>query len=101
MDFREHTGTSSDLLSLQGEMERIVYQSDEDSFMVARFRPAGQPGEITITGNLAGVQPGETLKLMGCWFNHKRFGPQFRVERFTCLVPSSVKGIEKYLQKIQ
>ncbi|MGA1843711.1 MAG: ATP-dependent RecD-like DNA helicase [bacterium] len=97
MDIREQTGTSSDLLCLQGEMERVVYQSDEDSFTVARFRPAGQPGEITITGNLAGVQPGEILKLTGCWCNHKRFGPQFRVERFTCLVPSSVKGMEKYL----
>ena len=86
-----------DLLPMQGEMERIVYQSDEDSYTVARFKPSEQQEEVTITGNLAGVKPGEILNLKGTWVNHKRFGSQFRVESFTCLVPSSVRGIEKYL----
>ncbi|MGA1865637.1 MAG: ATP-dependent RecD-like DNA helicase [bacterium] len=94
---QEKFGHSKESLPMQGEMERIVYQSDEDSYTVARFRPSGQPEEITITGNLAGVKPGEILKLKGAWFTHKKFGPQFRVESFTCLVPSSVRGIERYL----
>ena len=64
---------SKELLPMQGEMERIVYQSDEDSYTVARFKPSGQPEEITITGNLAGVKPGEILNLKGTWFNQLCF----------------------------
>ncbi|MBN2374524.1 ATP-dependent RecD-like DNA helicase [bacterium] len=90
-------GIPNECQSLEGEVERIVYQSDEDSYTVARFRAKDKYGEITITGNLAGVQPGEILNVKGRWMSHKKFGPQFHVESFTCLVPSSVRGIEKYL----
>jgi len=78
-------------------MIKIIYQDDENSFTVAKFKPKGQAEEIVITGNLAGVQPGEILNVKGKWITHKKFGLQFKVESFTCLVPSSVKGIERYL----
>lgn len=83
--------------SLEGELVRIVYQSDEDSYTVARFKPVGRFDEITITGNLAGALPGEVLKVSGRWITHKKFGLQFSINSFTSVVPSSVKGIERYL----
>ncbi len=82
---------------LEGEMVKIIYQSDENSYTVARFKTKSHAEEVTITGSLAGVQPGEILNIKGIWINHKKFGPQFQVDSFTCLVPSSVRGIEKYL----
>ncbi len=83
---------------LEGTVEQIVYQSDTDGFMVARFTPSAHPDQlITIVGNLVVVSAGEQLVLKGRWSIHPKYGPQFQIEEYRTTTPATVTGICKYL----
>jgi len=82
---------------LRGTLERLVYESDEDGYTVARVSSPGFPDVITVVGNLLAVSPGEHLLLHGCWTHHPKFGRQFKIQNYQTLVPATVVGICKYL----
>jgi len=82
---------------VEGILERITYSSEESGFVVAKLQEREKREITTIVGNLAGINPGESLKLTGKWVQNKRFGEQFQVEKFTVIVPATVNGIRKYL----
>ncbi|MBI1741882.1 ATP-dependent RecD-like DNA helicase [Candidatus Acetothermia bacterium] len=82
---------------LRGTLERMVYESDEDGYTVARVSSAGFPDLITVVGNLMGVSPGEHLLMQGGWTHHPKFGRQFQIQEYQTLIPATVVGICKYL----
>lgn len=82
---------------IYGYLERITFYNEENHFTVARLQEKEKRELTTIVGNLAGINPGESLKLIGRWVHDVRFGPQFRVEKFETVVPATVNGIRKYL----
>jgi exodeoxyribonuclease V alpha subunit len=82
---------------VEGVLERIVYENEEQGFLVGRLRTENVPPIVTFVGNLLAVSPGETVRLWGRWVDDKRFGRQLRVERYETLLPSSADAIEKYL----
>lgn len=53
--------------------------------------------EATVTGNLLGVQPGESLRITGRWTRHPRHGNRFQAESFASIAPETLLGIERYL----
>ena len=83
--------------TIEGTVERIVYENEENGFFVARLKQEGVGEVTTFVGNLMAISPGETVRLRGQWIDDKKFGRQLRVESFETILPSSVKGIEKYL----
>jgi len=83
--------------TISGIIERIIYQNEENDFMVAKLQEKGKKDLTTIVGNLSGINPGESLRLSGRWIHNKRFGEQFRVERFEITLPATLHGIQKYL----
>lgn len=83
--------------TIYGFLERISYHNEETQFIVAKLKEKGKQELTTIVGSLAGVSPGESLKLHGRWVNNKKFGEQFQVERYESMIPATVNGIEKYL----
>lgn len=85
------------LLTVEGTVERIVYENRTTNFLVGRLQTSPLVEAITFVGSLMAISPGETLRLRGRWIEDKRFGRQLRVESYETLVPSSVQGIEKYL----
>ena len=52
---------------------------------------------VTIVGNFANLQAGQTLKLYGYWKNHPKYGLQFCVLNYEETKPADITGIEKYL----
>ncbi len=81
---------------LTGTIESIVFYSPDTGYTVCRFMP--EEGEqVTIIGSFPPLSPGEVLKVKGEWEMNPRFGRQMRVENFTPVLPSSEKGIEKFL----
>ena len=82
---------------IEGVLERITYSSEETGFVVARLQEKEKRDLTTLVGILAGINPGESLKLTGKWVQNKRFGEQFQVETFEVIVPATVNGIRKYL----
>ena len=85
--------------NLEGVVEQIVYVNEENHYTVARLVPEGRGRvePITIVGNLASLNTGETVRAQGRWVNHKQFGRQFVVEKFESVLPRTVVGIKKYL----
>lgn len=82
---------------LRGQVERITYFNEDNNYTVARLSVEGRRELVTAVGNLAGVNPGELLELEGEWTVHNKFGRQFKVEKFSVLLPATLNGIEKYL----
>ena len=81
---------------LKGTIESVVYYSPETGYTVCKF--AGEDDLVfTIVGTFPPLSPGETIKIKGKWVINPKFGKQFSVENYVPLLPSSVKGIEKFL----
>jgi exodeoxyribonuclease V alpha subunit len=83
--------------TLYGLLEKITYYNQENDFLVAKLQEKGKRGLTTIVGKLAGMHPGESLKLTGEWVYNRKFGEQFNVERYEMTAPSTVHGIKRYL----
>ncbi|WP_123052744.1 ATP-dependent RecD-like DNA helicase [Clostridium sp. JN-1] len=82
---------------LQGNIDSILFQSDSDGYVVARFKEKFKRQCITIVGCIPYITEGENLKLEGEWTTHPHFGKQFKVSSCEEIVPDSTAGIERYL----
>lgn len=82
---------------LQGVVERITYHSEESGYTVARFKAPRTSELVTIVGNFANIQAGQTLQLQGIWREHPKYGSQFQVMQYQETKPATITGIEKYL----
>ena len=83
---------------LDAVLERITYANDETGYTIARVATDRSGADLlTVVGALLGVQPGESLRLVGRWSSHPRYGRQFEVESYTTVLPATIQGIERYL----
>lgn len=89
--------TENQVEQLQGVVERLTYHSEEGGYTVARLKVSGNRDLITIVGNFANIQPGQSLQLQGTWQDHPKYGTQFQVRHYKELKPATLVGIEKYL----
>jgi len=81
---------------LEGTIESIVFYSPETGYTVCTFsQEDGQT--FTIVGTFPPLSAGEAIKIKGKWVINPKFGKQFQVENYIPVLPSSVKGIEKFL----
>ncbi len=86
----------SQMESIEGTVEQIIFYSPESGYSVCQFcTEEGQ--RLTIVGIFPPVSVGEVLRVKGEWEINPRFGRQFKVYLCTPVLPSSVKGIEKFL----
>ncbi len=85
------------LTQLQGQLERITYTNEENGYTIARVKVRGRRELVTVVGNIVDPTPGEILRMSGEWTSHPKYGEQFKVVFYSCAVPASVHGIEKYL----
>ena len=83
--------------TLQGILERIVYESPDTGYTVGRLSARDHAELLTVVGNLASVNPGESLLLQGEWVDNARYGRQFQIEKYETILPANVVGLRKYL----
>jgi exodeoxyribonuclease V alpha subunit len=80
---------------LEGFVDNIVYQNDENGYAIAKLVDRGE--SITIVGYIPYLSEGQSLRVFGEWIAHPDYGQQFKVQNSEELLPDSVKGIERYL----
>ncbi len=81
---------------LEGTVDQVVYYNPENGYTVCRL--ALEDGRtVTAIGTFPPLAAGEVMRVSGRYEENPRFGRQFRVETYTPVLPSSVKGIEKFL----
>ena len=83
--------------TLQGILERIVYENPDTGYTVGRLSARDHSELITVVGNLASVNPGESLLLQGEWVDNAKYGRQFQIEKYETILPANVVGLRKYL----
>ena len=83
--------------TLQGVLERIVYESHDTGYTVGRLSARNHAELITVVGNLAAINPGESLLLQGEWVDNPKYGRQFQIEKYETVLPANVVGLRKYL----
>ena len=83
--------------TLQGILERIVYESLDTGYTVGRLSARDHAELITVVGNLASVNPGESLLLRGEWVDNAKYGRQFQIDKYETILPANVIGLRKYL----
>jgi len=83
-------------VTLDGTVERFVYKADDTTFTVARFATAGHE-QVTVVGELFGVQEGLPLRLRGQWVNDRKWGRQFKIATYQLRSPETLVGIERFL----
>ena len=88
---------TNDLEQLRGEVERLVYSSEESGFTICRLVVPGKGELVTVVGNMPGIQPGERLHLRGRWINHPVHGYQFRADSYSSQLPASANAVRRYL----
>ena len=91
------TTTPLPLQTLEGTIERLTFQNEENGYTVAKLVPRGKSYEVTVIGTLTGVNVGEAVRLRGFWTTHPQYGRQFEVRSYTVQLPATVEGIRKYL----
>ena len=82
---------------LTGSVERITFHNADSGFSVLRVKVRGQRDLVTITGYAAAIGAGEFVDAEGIWLNDRNHGLQFRAERITATVPTTLEGLQKYL----
>ncbi|HBX75674.1 MAG TPA: ATP-dependent RecD-like DNA helicase, partial [Acidaminococcaceae bacterium] len=81
---------------IEGTVETIVFQSDNQQFSVFRIRSAALG---LVTAVYRGPSPflGETVQASGNWTQHPRFGCQFVMAGYQSVKPNSAEGVERFL----
>jgi exodeoxyribonuclease V alpha subunit len=82
---------------VEAVLERLTYVNEETGYTVARVATGRSADLLTVVGALLGAQPGETLRLVGRWSAHPKYGRQFEVDSYTTVLPATIQGIQRYL----
>jgi exodeoxyribonuclease V alpha subunit len=88
----------SNLITIEGHLEHITYFNKETHYTVARLMTTQSRNPVTLVGFMAGVSPGEALKIQGYWETHPKYGQQFKIHAFEVTLPATTDGIRKYLE---
>jgi len=85
--------------TIEGVAEHIVFRNEDNGYTVFVLKAETESGEeeLTCTGYLPEISPGEDLLVKGKWTNNPRYGPQLSVSQAEKRTPTTAAGIEKYL----
>ena len=82
--------------SLQGEVEKVIYESPDGTFAILFLRDM-QGERHCVCGPVGGVHEGQSLLVKGKWETHKEHGRRLKATHYECSLPSTPEGIMKYL----
>src|SRR6266568_1254590 len=82
---------------MQGIVERVTYHAEDSGYTVARLKAPGARDLVTIVGRFPDIHAGQSLRLVGYWREHVKYGQQFQVVQAQETKPATLTGLEKYL----
>ncbi len=81
--------------TLEGTIETIVFRNEDTGFSVLELNCGGEP--VIAVGELAELNEGEEVKLMGSYATHPTYGSQFRAVTCEVKLPATTGAVLKYL----
>ena len=82
---------------ISGTVENIVFHNDDTGYTVCAIHQPNARDNTTVVGTCAAIWVGEEMNAEGTWILHPQFGKQFQASNITCITPTSVEGIERFL----
>jgi exodeoxyribonuclease V alpha subunit len=86
----------AEIESLQGIVDRVIYQNQENGFTVFVVK-VNAKDSITVKGSVPAINVGEQVLVRGSWNMHQKFGKQFDMQSCEKQAPTSILGLKKYL----
>lgn len=83
------------MLEIEGIIEDVIFRNEDNGYTVAKLETSDGP--ITIVGSIPFINLEERVKLEGELLYHPNYGEQFAFTSMEIVIPTSLKGIEKYL----
>jgi exodeoxyribonuclease V alpha subunit len=93
----EPSGSRPHRDQIASSVERVTFHSADTGFCVLRLKVRGQRDLVRLTGHAAAIGAGEYVEASGVWLNDRNHGLQFKAEKVEATVPTTLKGLEKYL----
>jgi len=90
-------GSSPRRDTIAGSVERVTFHNADIGFCVLRLKVRGQRDLVTLVGHAAAIGAGEYVEATGIWLNDRNHGLQFKADQVEATVPTTLKGLEKYL----
>lgn len=88
---------SHDAGTLDGEVVRVTYESEDSGFRVLRVAIAGEAQPVVVVGFFPTAAVGTRIRATGKWERDRKHGQQFRAETLLAIAPSTLDGLERYL----
>src|SRR6056300_1580504 len=82
-------------MKIEGEVKNILFFNEENGYTV--FSLSSSEGVVTVTGMVPKLFVGEEVEVEGYFVEHKKYGQQFIIEFCNKVLPTSEKGIVRYL----
>lgn len=89
--------SSSPLVHVEGEVERITFENRETGFRVVKIAPEGKRDRLTVVGTFPELAVGARIRVSGTYVEDRRHGTQLRAESVTELAQNTLVGISRYL----
>lgn len=84
-----------ELEKIKGDVDSIIFKSEETGFAVITLDCDGEP--VTVTGEIGDIDEGESLMVMGVFSDHPKYGYQFKASLCERMLPSNVTAMKRYL----
>lgn len=88
--------SSTELIYLEGSVSAVIYRNEENGYTILRLDTT-DGDEVTVTGILPGISPGEGLSVHGQWTRHSTYGEQLKAEIVERRMPVGEKALLEYL----
>jgi exodeoxyribonuclease V alpha subunit len=86
-----------DEVLVEGEVQRVTFESKESSFRVLKLAVQGRADRLAVVGTFPHVAVGARVRVRGTMVTDKKHGEQLKAESVTEVLPSTIDGVERYL----
>jgi exodeoxyribonuclease V alpha subunit len=82
---------------LTGEVLGLVYADTATGFGVVELNPEAGGSPARCTGPLSDLVEGQSVRLVGGWTQHAKYGPTFAAVMYEQITPTTVAGLRAFL----
>lgn len=93
----EKYSTESELQSLEGSIERVIFSNEENGYTICDVAVSENDEIVTVVGIMPMVGAGERLHMYGKWIHNPKYGRQFSVAQYERILPADTASMLRYL----
>lgn len=83
---------------IEGTVENVVFQNPHNGYIVFSILINDKDDDdLVCIGYVPKLNPGENIKIIGNYIMHPTYGKQLNIKQYEKIVPTTEKGIKKYL----